>query len=88
VIVPDAPFGSNRHYASTFDSKRGDDDVSDPLPTKPLLVSGPVARKLIGCGNTKFWELVKNGKIKMADVGKRRMAVYASLEALIPKDTD
>jgi len=50
---------------------------------KPLLVTGPVARKVIGVGNTKFWELVKAGKIKMTDVGGgRRLVVYASLEAL------
>jgi hypothetical protein len=49
---------------------------------KPLLVSAPTARKLVGCGNTKFWALVKAGKIKMADVGGRRMVIYSSLEAL------
>jgi hypothetical protein len=79
---PDGPLESNRHYASTFESKRGDTDVPDRLPTKPLLVSGSVARKLIGCGNTKFWQLVKDGKVQMADVGGRRMVIYASLEAL------
>lgn len=56
--------------------------MSPTASDKPLLVSGPKARKLIGCGNTKFWALVKSGKIKMADVGGRRMVVYASLEAL------
>ena len=49
---------------------------------KPLLVSAPKARKLVGCGNTKFWALVKAGKIKTADVGGRRMVIYSSLEAL------
>jgi hypothetical protein len=52
------------------------------VPDKPLLVSAPRARKIIDVGNTKFWELVKEGKIQMADVGGRRMVVYASLEAL------
>ncbi len=54
---------------------------------KPLLVPGTVARKIIGVGNTKFWELVKDGKITMADVGGRRMVVYASLEALAQPTT-
>jgi hypothetical protein len=50
---------------------------------KPLLVSGPVARKIVGVGNTKFWELVKAGKIKLVDVGGgRKLVSYASLEAL------
>ena len=56
--------------------------MSTPIPDKPLLVSAPRARRILDVGNTKFWELVKAGKIKMADVGGRRMVVYASLEAL------
>lgn len=61
---------------------RGEADVSPSVHDKPLLVPGPTARKLIGCGNTKFWALVKAGKIEMADVGGRRLVVYASLEKL------
>jgi hypothetical protein len=49
---------------------------------EPLLVTGPVARKLIGVGNTKYWELVKAGKVKLVVVGGRRMATYASLKEL------
>jgi hypothetical protein len=60
--------------------------VSSTVPEKPLLVSAPKARKIIDVGNTKFWELVKSGKIKMAEVGGRRMVVYASLEALAQPD--
>ena len=54
---------------------------------KPLLVTGPMARKVIGVGNTKFWALVKDGKIILAAVGGRRMVVYASLEALAATST-
>jgi hypothetical protein len=49
---------------------------------KPLLVPQPVGRRIIGVGNTKWFELVKAGKIQTVDVGGRKMAVYASLEAL------
>jgi len=49
---------------------------------KPLLVSNTKAKQLIDVGNTKYWELVKAGKIKTVEVGGRSMAVYASLEAL------
>ena len=56
--------------------------MSQPIPLKPLLVSGPEARKLLGIGNTKYWALVKAGKIKVVDVNGRKMPVYASLEAL------
>ena len=52
-------------------------------PPKPLLVSGPEARKIIKCGETKYWKLVKLGKIRLVDTGTgRKMVVYASLEAL------
>jgi hypothetical protein len=54
----------------------------DHTDWKPLLVSNTTAKKVIGVGNTKYWELVKAGKIKTVDVGGRRMAVFASLEAL------
>jgi hypothetical protein len=49
---------------------------------KPLLVSSNRAREILDIGQTKFWAMVKAGKIRMADTGGRRMVVYASLEAL------
>jgi hypothetical protein len=53
---------------------------------KPLLVSGARAREILGIGETKFWAMVKAGKIKLADTGGRRMVVYASLEALTQQE--
>lgn len=52
---------------------------------RPLLVSQAKARQLIGVGPTKFWELVKAGKVKTVTLheGGRPMVVYASLEALV-----
>jgi hypothetical protein len=49
---------------------------------KPILVPQQVGRRLIGVGNTKWFELVKSGKVQVVEVGGRRMAVYASLERL------
>lgn len=49
---------------------------------KPLVVAPTTARKMLDVGNTKFWELVKERKIEMVQVGKRRMPTYASLERL------
>lgn len=49
---------------------------------KPLLVSGPRARRLLDIGNTKYWDLVKTGAIETSVVGNRRMVVFASLEKL------
>ncbi len=54
----------------------------DKTEPKPLLVSNTRAKQLIGVGNTKYWELVKAERIKTVEVAGRRMAVYASLEAL------
>jgi hypothetical protein len=52
------------------------------MPPKPLLVTIPHAKQLIDVGNTKFWDLVKLGLIQLVEVGRRKMVVYASLEAL------
>ncbi|MSP02561.1 MAG: hypothetical protein EXR07_16155 [Acetobacteraceae bacterium] len=56
------------------------------IEMEPLLVTGPVARKLIGVGNTKYWQLVKSGKVTLVEVGGRRMATYASLKELAKPD--
>lgn len=52
------------------------------ITTKPLLVTGPTARKLLGVGNTKYWLLIKQGAIETVDLGGRKMVVYSSLERL------
>lgn len=49
---------------------------------EPLLTTTKTARELLDIGNTKFWALVKSGKIQMVEVGGRRMVLYASLKAL------
>jgi len=54
----------------------------DNTPLKPLVVSNSTAKRLLDVGNTKYWSMVKAGKIQLVDVCGRRMAVYASLEAL------
>jgi len=57
--------------------------VTSPPDFVPLLISAPRARRMLDIGQTKFWAMVKAGKIKMADTGGRRMVVFASLNALI-----
>jgi hypothetical protein len=59
-------------------------NVTEP---KPLLVPQPIGRRLIGVGNTKWFELVKAGKVEVVEVGGRKMAVYASLERLVAPTT-
>jgi hypothetical protein len=57
--------------------------LDKPLLVKPILVKPATARTALDVGNTKFWELVKAGKIRMVDIGiGYRMVDYRSLEAL------
>jgi len=49
---------------------------------EPLTVSVQTAQNILDIGNTKFWLLVKEGRIELAEVGRRRMVVYASLRTL------
>jgi excisionase family DNA binding protein len=50
---------------------------------RPLAVSVKTARKLTDLGNTKIWELIKQQKLKTVAIGRRRLILYDSLEALI-----
>jgi hypothetical protein len=56
------------------------------LLEKPFTVSHSRAQKLLGVGKTKYWQLVKDGKIQVVRVGRSGMAKYASLEALADAD--
>jgi len=49
---------------------------------KPLLVTVKQAQALISLGNTKFYELVNDGKIRTTKIGRRTLVNYADLEAL------
>jgi len=50
---------------------------------KPLAVPVKTACQLVGIGNTSMWALIKAGKVKTVSVGRRRLVIYASLEALL-----
>lgn len=55
---------------------------------EPLLVRPAQARQIINVGNTKFWQLVRNGTIETVRVGNAPMVVYASLRRLVkPTET-
>jgi len=49
---------------------------------KPLLVTVRQTQALISLGNTKFYELVNEGKIRTTKIGRRTLVNYADLEAL------
>jgi hypothetical protein len=50
---------------------------------KPLAVPVKIACRLIGVGNTSMWALIKAGRVKTVSIGRRRLVIYASLEALL-----
>jgi excisionase family DNA binding protein len=49
----------------------------------PLTLTLQDALGVCGLGRTKFYELIKNGKIQSIRVGKRRLIVYASLKTFL-----
>jgi hypothetical protein len=55
---------------------------------KPITVTVAMARKLSGLGNTTLWALIKVGKLKTVRVGRRRLVVVDSLEALLTPGQD
>ena len=57
-----------------------------PAPFNPIVVSASTARRLLDIGNTKYWAMVKAGRIEMVDIGiGRRMVLFASLQRLIAR---
>jgi excisionase family DNA binding protein len=56
-------------------------------------VSIPEASRLTGIGNTKLYQLIGDGVVETTAIGKRRLVIYKSLEALVnsgrsmPSDT-
>ena len=55
-------------------------------PVKPLAVTVKTACKLLGVGNTTMWHLIGTGRVKTIHIGRRRLVIYSSLEALLSDD--
>jgi len=51
-------------------------------PLRPLTVSVRAAGQILGIGLTKTWELIGRGDLKTVRIGRRRLVVYGSIEAL------
>ena len=49
---------------------------------KPITVTVATALAVTGLGRTKFYELVKQGRIRTRGIGRRTLVVYADLESL------
>ena len=62
----------------------------EPQPTrtqreapKPVSVTIDDTCRLIGLGRTKIYELIGQGKLRTKTIGRRRLVMYASIEALM-----
>jgi hypothetical protein len=54
---------------------------------KPLLVSVRQARELLGgCGNNRFWSLVKAGEFELIGTERKRWVVVESLNAYVERE--
>jgi excisionase family DNA binding protein len=49
---------------------------------KPITVTVPTALAVTGIGRTKFYELVKQGRVRTIAIGRRTLVIYADLEKL------
>jgi hypothetical protein len=52
---------------------------------EPLLVKHPDAQRLIACGASKYWQLVKLGEIEVVGTGAMGRATYESLKRYVAK---
>jgi len=63
--------------------KRADAQDHNGRAPKPLAVTVKQGRAIVGLGNTKFYELIKSGRVQTTMVDGRRLVIYASLEKLL-----
>jgi excisionase family DNA binding protein len=51
--------------------------------TDPLLYTAAAAKTAIGCGNTKFYELIADGELDARKMGSRTMITAESLKRYV-----
>lgn len=56
--------------------------MTEPAALKPITVTVSTALAITGLGRTKFYELVKNGRIRTVAIGRRTLVTFADLEKL------
>lgn len=54
---------------------------------KPVSVTVNDACRITGLGRTKVYELIADGPLKSVAIGRRRLVLYASIEALLEQST-
>jgi excisionase family DNA binding protein len=52
---------------------------------KPLTVTVKTALALLGIGRTMIYELIDQGVIETTTIGRRRLVIYSSLEAIVTR---
>jgi excisionase family DNA binding protein len=52
-------------------------------PPTPITTTINDTCRITGLGRTKVYELIAEGKLKATAVGRRRLVLYASIEALL-----
>jgi hypothetical protein len=52
--------------------------MTEAIHIEPVTVTVPVALRISGLGQTKFYELLANGEIESVRVGTRRLIVFTS----------
>lgn len=53
---------------------------------EPIGVPPKVAKKRIGCGNTKLYELLNSGELESYMIGRARRVTTASIDALVERN--
>ena len=51
----------------------------------PILISVHAARKMLGIGHTKIYQLIENKDIKSVKIGSRRMVIVSSVHDLVAR---
>jgi excisionase family DNA binding protein len=68
---------------SVSSARLGNSEFDGGSPLKPLAVSVKTARQLLDIGNSKMWELISEGRVETVRLGRKRLVLYHSLEALL-----
>jgi hypothetical protein len=58
-------------------------ELRRPNALKPLAVPVKTACKIVGVGRTTMWSLITADRVQTVRIGRRRLVIFASLEALV-----
>ena len=61
------------------------DHRPDPVDVEPLVVKPKVAWKLLGCGNTRGYQLLAAGELESYKDGRSRKITVASIIAFVTR---